>query len=135
MVEVEKEAERRHISIEELVAETEKRITDSTYDHKITKDTSINYHGTTLEFRMEVITQERFEDTNKLIKEANAVANRRLLEQYLINKETNEPFTREQIKKLFTAGLASALVIKIMDESDFNLDELKQRQVQIRNFP
>lgn len=117
------------LSLEELIAETEQKITNNKYE----KDTFIDYHGARLEFRMKVISQAAFERTNKLIKKADASSNRKILEEYLINKETGKPFSSEQIKKLFTGGLVGALAIKIMEESDFNLDEIKQRQV--RNFP
>lgn len=117
------------LSLEELIAETEQKITNNKYE----KDTFINYHGARLEFRMKIISQAAFEKTSKIIKKADASSNRTILEKYLINKETSEPFTSEQIKKLFTGGLVGALAIKIMEESDFNLDEIKQRQ--LRNFP
>ena len=117
------------ISLEDQIAETEQRITNSNYE----KDTFIMYKGARLEFRMKVITQEKFEKTSKLMKKADASSNRKILEEYLINKGTGKPFTGEQIKKAFTGGLVGALAIKIMEESDFNLDEIKQRN--LRNFP
>jgi hypothetical protein len=122
------EAEERSISIEELIAETEQKITDDKYE----KDTSINYHGARLEFRMKVISQAAFEKTSKLIKKADASANRKILEEYLINKKTNEPFPPEQIHKIFTAGMVTRIANKIMEESDFDMDELAQKAR--RNF-
>ena len=115
-------------SLEELLAETEQKITNNKFE----KDTSIDYHGTRLEFRMKIITQAAFEKTSKLFKKQDATTNRQILEEYLINKETSKPFTSEQIKTLFTGGLTGALALKILDESDFNLDEIQQRQM--RNF-
>lgn len=129
MTESEKQAEIESISIEELVAQTEQKITNNKYE----KDTSIDYHGAKLEFRMRIISQAAFEKTSRLINKGDAKSNRQILEEYLINKETGKPFTSDQIKKLFTGGLVGAMAIKIMKESDFNLDEIQQRQT--RNFP
>lgn len=129
MTESEDMAEQKSISLEELIAETEQKITNNNYE----KDSFIDYHGARLEFRMKIISQAAFEKTSRLIKKGNAESNRKILEEYLIDKGTGKPFTTEQIKKAFTGGLVGALAIKIMDESDFNLDEVQQRQV--RNFP
>lgn len=125
MAEDEKILKKDSISLEELIAETEQRITNNNYE----KDTYIDYHGARLEFRMKIITQSAFEKTSRLIKQGSAESNRKILEEYLINKETGKPFSSKQLKELFTGGLTGALAIKIMTESDFNLDEIKQRQV------
>jgi hypothetical protein len=114
------------ISLEEVIA-AEREITTGEID------SFINYHGARLEFRMKKISQAAFERTSKLMKKADASSNRKILEDYLINKETGKPFSSDEIKQLFTGGLVGALAIKIMEESDFNLDEIKQRQ--LRNFP
>ena len=129
MTETEKQAKEKSLSLEDLIAETEQKITNNNYE----KDTYIDYHGARLEFRMKIISQAAFEKTSKLIKKGDAQSNRQILEGYLIDKGTGKPFTSDQIKKLFTGGLVGALAIKIMEESDFNLDEIKQRQA--RNFP
>jgi hypothetical protein len=122
----ETESSIKTISLEEVIA-AEQEITTGE------KDSFIMYHGARLEFRMKKISQAAFERTSKLLKKADASSNRNILEEYLINKGTGKPFTTEQIKELFTGGLVGALAIKIMEESDFNLDEIQQRN--LRNFP
>jgi len=129
MTESEDMAGQKSISLEELIAETEQKITNNRYE----KDSFIDYHGAKLEFRMKIISQAAFEKTSRLIKKGDAASNRQILEEYLINTGTGKPFTSKEIKTLFTGGLVGALAIKIMNESDFNLDEVQQRRV--RNFP
>lgn len=129
MTESEDMAKQKSISLEELIAETEQKITNNKYE----KDTFIDYHGARLEFRMKIISQAAFEKSSNLFKKGDATSNRKLLEKYLINKKTDKPFTTKEIETLFTGGLVGALAIKIMDESDFNLDEIKQKQT--RKFP
>ena len=129
MTESEKQAKEKSLSLEDLIAETEQKITNNNYE----KDTYIDYHGARLEFRMKIISQAAFEKTSKLIKKGDAQSNRIILEKYLINKKTGKPFTPDQIKELFTGGLVGALAIKIMDESDFSLDEIQHKQT--RKFP
>jgi hypothetical protein len=118
------------ISLEDKIAEAEQEITNSNYE----KDTFINYHGARLEFRMKKISQAAFEKTSRLLKNSNdASVNRKILEEYLINKNTGVPFTPEQIHKIFTAGMVTRIANKIMEESDFDMNEMNQ--MALRNFP
>lgn len=114
------------ISLEEQIAEAEQRITNNNYE----KDTFIMYKGARLEFRMKIISQADFEKTSRVLKKKDdASVNRKILEEYLINKGTCKPFTPEQIHKTFTAGLVARIAVKIMEESDFDLDEIQQRNL------
>lgn len=122
MKNVEKEAKKQGISVDELIQETEQKILDNEY---LIQD-SINYHEKKLDFRAKIITQREFSQISKKIKDDGARANGELLHNFLIKNQGGK-FSHDEIGNL-PAGLVAALALRIMELSDFNLDEVKKQQ-------
>ena len=115
------------IDLEQLIKETEDKITNNEYY----EDVTISYKDYNIHVRIKPISQARFTALSKN-KQAldNAEFNTLIIHECVLNKYDNKPFTMEQINKLFTGGLAAELSLKCCEVSGINLnpDELKKLQ-------
>ena len=117
------------ISLEELIAQTEQKILNNEYY----EDVTVEYKGKVIGVRIRPISQARFVDLsrNKRALES-AEFNTLLIHECVLNKHDNKPFTIEQIDKLFTGGLATALSLKCIEVSGIALDS--QQFEKLKNF-
>lgn len=113
------------MNLEDLLAQTEAKITDGEYY----EDVDIEYKNLLLHVRIRPISQARFvrisENQRSL---QTAEFNTNIIHECVLNKRDNQPFTKEQINKLFTGGLAGILAIKCCEVSGIstNTKELKE---------
>ena len=118
---------KKDISLEDLIKQTEDKITNNEYY----EDVTIEYKDYNLHVRIKPISQSRFTVISKN-KQAldTAEFNTLMIRECVLNKNDNKPFTREQIDKLFTGGLAAALSMKCCEVSGINLnpDEIRKLQ-------
>lgn len=118
---------RQEIELEDLIKQTEDRITNNEYF----EDVTIEYKNYNLHVRIKPISQARFTAISKN-KGAldNAEFNTLIIHECVLNKHDNKPFTISQIEKLFTGGLAAELAITCCRISGINLnpDEVKKLQ-------
>lgn len=118
---------RKDIKLEDLIKQTEDKITNNEYY----EDVTVTYKNYNVHLRIKPINQSRFTALSKN-KQAldNAEFNTLIIHECVLNKYDNKPFTKEQINKLFTGGLAAAISIKCCEVSGINLnpDDLKKLQ-------
>ena len=118
---------RQDIELEDLLKQTEDKITNNEYY----EDCTVVYKNYNVHIRVRPISQARFTVLSKN-KSAldNAEFNTLLIHECVLNKADNKTFTKEQINKLFTGGLAAAVCIKCCEVSGINLnpDDLKKLQ-------
>ena len=107
------------IDLEELIAQTEEKILNNEYY----EDCVIEYKGTKIGVRIRPISQMKFVELSKNKRALdNAEFNTLLIKECVLNKHDNKPFTREQIDKLFTGGLATVLTLKCVEVSGITID-------------
>ena len=107
------------LSLEELIAQTEEKILNNEYY----EDVIVEYKGIKLGVRIRPISQVKFVELSKNKKALeNAEFNTLLIKECVLNKNDNKPFTRDQIDKLFTGGLATVLAMKCIEVSGISLD-------------
>ena len=120
---------REDIDLEQLIKETEDKITNNEYY----EDVTVVYKNLNVHVRIKPISQSRFTALSKN-KQAldNAEFNTLLIRECVLNKNNNKPFTMDQINKLFTGGLAAELSLKCCEVSGINLnpDDLEK----LKNF-
>lgn len=118
---------RQDIDLEQLIKETEEKITNNEYY----EDTTVTYKNLNVHVRIKPISQSRFTylTRNKKALE-NAEFNTLIIHECVLNKYDNKPFTKDQIGKLFTGGLAAAVSLKCCEVSGitFNEEELQRLQ-------
>ena len=118
---------RKDIDLETLIKETEDKITNNEYF----EDVTVEYKNLNVHVRIRPISQSRFTvlSRNKQALDT-AEFNTLIIHECVLNKFDNTQFTKEQIEKLFTGGLAAALSLKCCEVSGINLnpEELKKLQ-------
>ena len=118
---------REDISLEELIQQTEEKITNNEYF----EDVTVVYKNYNVHVRIKPISQARFAALSKN-KQAldNAEFNALIIHECVLNKHDNKPFTLKQINDLFSGGLAAEIAIKCCKVSGINLNpqELKKLQ-------
>ena len=107
------------MDLEDLIAQTEQKIMNNEYY----EDTTIEYKGGIVRVRIRPISQARFVELSKNKRALeSAEFNSLIIQECVLNKFDNKPFTREQIDKLFTGGLATALTLKCVEVSGIALN-------------
>ena len=115
------------IELEDLIKQTEDRITNNEYY----EDVTVVYKNYNVHLRIRPISQARFTVLSKN-KSAldNAEFNTLLIHECVLNKYDNKQFTKEQINKFFSGGLASAISIKCCEVSGINLNPYELKKLQ-----
>ena len=117
------------IDLEDLIAQTEEKILNNEYY----EDVVVEYKGTKIGVRIRPISQVKFVELSKNKKALdNAEFNTLLIKECVLNKQDNKPFTRDQIDKLFTGGLAAVLMLKCIEVSGIALDNAQFEK--LKNF-
>ena len=109
------------INLEDLISQTEQKIMNSEYYD----DCQVKYKNLLLNVRIRPLAQQKFVNITQdeeLVQSGKFVTE--VLTECIINKETNEPFTRKQINELFTGGLAMALLVETMKVSGLSLNDI-----------
>jgi len=118
---------KQDIDLEQLIKETEDRITNNEYY----EDVTVEYKNYNLHVRIRPISQSRFTIISKNKKALdNAEFNTLIIQECVLNKHDNKPFTREQIERLFTGGLAAELSLKCCEVSGITLDAEQLKKMQ-----
>lgn len=121
--------QQKEINLEDLIAETEQKILNNEYY----EDVDVEYKGGIIHVRIRPISQARFVELSKNKKALeSAEFNTLLIHECVLNKHDNKPFTIDQINKLFTGGLATALTLKCVEVSGISLDS--QQFNKLKNF-
>ena len=108
------------IDLEDLIKETEQKILDNEYY----EDVDIEYNDSILHARIRPISQARFVQISKNKKALdNAEFHTLIVQEGVLNKHDNKPFTREQIDKFFSGGLATILSLKCLEVSGISFNE------------
>lgn len=122
---------REDISLEELIQQTEEKITNNEYFEDVTVVYDTDTKNYNVHLRIKPISQARFAALSKN-KQAldNAEFNALIIHECVLNKHDNKPFTLKQINDLFSGGLAAEIAIKCCKVSGINLNpqELKKLQ-------
>ena len=122
---------REDISLEDLIQQTEDKITNNEYfeDCTVVYDTDTKNYNVHL--RIKPISQARFAALSKN-KQAldNAEFNALIIHECVLNKHDNKPFTLKQINDLFSGGLAAEIAIKCCKVSGINLNPQELRKLQ-----
>ena len=114
----------KEINLEDLIAETEQKILNNEYY----EDVDIEYKGGIIHTRIRPISQAKFVELSKNKKVLqSAEFNTLLIHECVLNKYDNKPFTIDQINRLFTGGLATALTIKCIEVSGISIDSTQMR--------
>ena len=109
----------KEMDLEELIAQTEQKILNNEYY----EDCEIEYKNALIKVRIRPISQAKFVELSKNKKALQtAEFNTLLIHECVLNKYDNKPFTIEQINKLFTGGLATALTFKCIEVSGISID-------------
>ena len=109
----------KEMDLEELIAQTEQKILNNEYY----EDCEIEYKNALIKVRIRPISQAKFVELSKNKKALQtAEFNTLLIHECVLNKYDNKPFTIEQINKLFTGGLATALTLKCIEVSGISID-------------
>ena len=118
---------KQDIDLEQLIKETEDRITNNEYY----EDVTVEYKNYNLHVRIKPISQSRFTIISKNKKALdNAEFNTLMIQECVLNKHDNKPFTREQIEKFFSGGLAAELSLKCCEISGITLDPEQLKKMQ-----
>ena len=119
----------KNIDLEDLIAQTEQKILNNEY----WEDTDVIYKDLIVHVRIKPISQKRFvEITNNKRALETAEFNSLLIKECVLNKHDNKPFTLEQINKLFSGGLATAIALKCCEVSGIVFDS--GQLAQLRDF-
>lgn len=117
------------IQLEDLIAQTEEKILNNEYY----EDVVVEYKGKRIGVRIRPISQVKFVELSKNKRALdNAEFNTLLIKECVLNKNDNKPFTREQIDKLFSGGLAAVLMLKCIEVSGIALDNAQFEK--LKNF-
>lgn len=109
----------KEMDLEELIAQTEQKILNNEYY----EDCEIEYKNALIKVRIRPISQAKFVELSKNKKALEtAEFNTLLIHECVLNKYDNKPFTIEQINRLFTGGLATALTLKCIEVSGISID-------------
>lgn len=121
MSETEKIAKQKEISIEELIQETEEKITNPDY----VEHGEIKYKGVIVKFSFKPLKQRNFSKIQKTLLNPEGVA--KVLSQSLINNNTKDKsfFTEKEVQDVFKPGIANSIVEYILEDAGFNLDEAR----------
>lgn len=118
---------RKDISLEDLIKETEDKITNNEYY----EDVTVVYKDYNVHLRIKPISQSKFTSLSRN-KQAldTAEFNTLMIQNCVLNKYDDKAFTKKQIEDLFSGGLAAAISIKCCEVSGINLnpDEIKKLQ-------
>ena len=118
---------RTDIDLEDLIKQTEDKITNNEYF----EDVTVTYKDYNLHVRIRPISQSKFTVISKNKKALEtAEFNTLMIKECVLNKFDNKPFTRDQIEKLFTGGLATALSVKCCEVSGINLNPAELEKMQ-----
>ena len=120
---------REDISLEELIQQTEDKITNNEYF----EDCTVVYKNYNVHVRIKPISQARFAALSKN-KQAldNAEFNALIIHECVLNKHDNKPFTLKQINELFSGGLAAEIAVKCCKVSGINLKP--EELMKLQNF-
>jgi len=111
--------EMKELDLEDLISQTEQKILNNEYY----EDCEIVYKNALIKVRIRPISQAKFVELSKNKKALEtAEFNTLLIHECVLNKYDNKPFTLEQINKLFTGGLATALTLKCIEVSGISID-------------
>ena len=118
---------REDISLEELIQQTENKITNNEYF----EDCIVVYKNYNVHLRIRPISQARFTVISKN-KQALETAefNTLIIHECVLNKHDNKPFPKEQINKFFSGGLAAEIAIKCCNVSGINLSAAEIKKMQ-----
>lgn len=117
------------IQLEDLIAQTEEKILNNEYY----EDVVVEYKGKKIGVRIRPISQVKFVELSKNKRALdNAEFNTLLIKECVLNKNDNKPFTRDQIDKLFSGGLAAVLMLKCIEVSGIALDNAQFEK--LKNF-
>ena len=109
----------KELDLEDLISQTEQKILNNEYY----EDCEIVYKDALIKVRIRPISQAKFVELSKNKKALQtAEFNTLLIHECVLNKYDNKPFTIEQINKLFTGGLATALTLKCIEVSGISID-------------
>lgn len=117
---------RQDISLEELLQETEDKITNNEYF----EDCTVVYKNYNVHVRIRPISQARFTALSKNKKALdNAEFNSLILHECVLNKNDNKTFPLDTINKLFTGGLAAEIALKCCEVSGININPEELQKV------
>lgn len=109
----------KELDLEELISQTEQKILNNEYY----EDCEITYKDALIKVRIRPISQAKFVELSKNKKALQtAEFNTLLIHECVLNKFDNQPFTIDQINRLFTGGLATALALKCIEVSGITID-------------
>lgn len=110
---------RKDIELEDLIKQTEDKITNNEYF----EDVTVHYKDYNVHLRIKPISQARFTVISKN-KQAldNAEFHTQMIHECVLNKNDNKQFTKQTINDLFSGGLAAAVSIKCCEVSGINLN-------------
>lgn len=117
------------IDLEDLIAKTEEKILNNSYF----EDCSVVYRNMNVNLRIKPISQKKFVTLTKNAKALkSADFHAEIIQECVLNKYNNEPFTMKQINEVFTGGLAMAIAFKCIEVSGIQLD--REQLGRTRNF-
>ena len=122
---------REDIAIEDLLQQTEDKITNNEYFEDCTVVYKTDTKDYNVHIRVKPISQARFAALSKNKQSLdNAEFNALIIHECLLNKHDNKPFPLKTINELFSGGLAAEVALKCCKVSgiNLNLDELKKLQ-------
>lgn len=109
----------KELDLEDLISQTEQKILNNEYY----EDCEIVYKDALIKVRIRPISQAKFVELSKNKKALQtAEFNTLLIHECVLNKFDNKPFTIDQINRLFTGGLATALTLKCIEVSGIAID-------------
>lgn len=118
--------EQKEITLEELLVETEQKITDNEYY----EDVTVEYKNFIVHVRIKPISQADFVKISQNKKTMQtAEFNSKIIQKCVLNKKDNSHFTLEQINKLFTGGLASILALECCKVSGIFSDKTEFKEL------
>ena len=118
---------KEEIDLEDLIKQTEDRITNNEYF----EDVTVEYKNLNVHVRIQPISQSRFTVLSRNKKALDtAEFNTLIIHECVLNKYDNKQFTKEQIDKLFTGGLAAAISLKCCEVSGISLNPEELQKLQ-----
>ena len=112
--------DKKELDLEELISQTEQKILNNEYY----EDVEVSYKDAIIKVRIRPISQAKFVELTKNKKALQtAEFNTLLIHECVLNKYDNKPFTIDQINRLFTGGLATALSMKCIEVSGITIDQ------------
>lgn len=112
--------DKKELDLEELISQTEQKILNNEYY----EDVEVSYKDAIIKVRIRPISQAKFVELSRNKKALQtAEFNTLLIHECVLNKYDNKPFTLDQINRLFTGGLATALSMKCIEVSGISIDQ------------